>query len=87
MVVSECNFGAYVCLRRPAGLHRDQRLLSPVLLYKAVLWLLLINDIMLTFVKDLAITPNFLNSWSALPRCANNAVLLVTAVTSDLDTF
>ena len=25
MVVSESNFGAYVCLRRRAGLHRDER--------------------------------------------------------------
>ena len=25
MVVSESSFGAYVCLRRPAGLHRDER--------------------------------------------------------------
>ena len=28
MVVSESSFGAYVCHRRPAGLHRHQRLLS-----------------------------------------------------------
>ena len=25
MVVSESSFGVYVCLRRPAGLHRNQR--------------------------------------------------------------
>ena len=25
MVVSESSFGAYVCLTRPAGLHRDER--------------------------------------------------------------
>ena len=25
MVLSESSFGAYVCLRRPAGLHRDER--------------------------------------------------------------
>ena len=24
MVMSESSFGAYVCLRRPAGLHRDE---------------------------------------------------------------
>ena len=25
MVVSESSFGAYACIRRPAGLHRDER--------------------------------------------------------------
>ena len=25
MVMPESSFGAYVCLRRPAGLHRDER--------------------------------------------------------------
>ena len=25
MVMSESSFGAYVCLRRPAGLHRNER--------------------------------------------------------------
>ena len=29
MVVSESSFGAYVCLRKPAGLQCDERLLLP----------------------------------------------------------
>ena len=35
MVVSESSFGAYVCHRRPAGLHRNQRLLFPQRLLSA----------------------------------------------------
>ena len=41
-------------------------------------WFLLINDLTLTFVKDLQATAlKYLKSWSGLPRCANSALLFV----------
>ena len=41
-------------------------------------WFLLVNDLTLTFVKDLQATAlTFLKSWSGLPRCANSAALFV----------